>query len=601
MIKVKADIVIVGAGGAGLRAALSLKEIDKNLDVKIISKGKMLNDSVTATSYSDRMAFHATLDTTEPYTQDSWKYHAEDIFVIGGMVSDKNLAEVLAKNSKDAFEYLEKLGVPFSKEDGKVKQFRTDGSKYARACYTGPDTAVQIAKALAKEVMNQKIEVIENTMIQDILLDDENKVKGAYGINVITNELFVVEAPAVILATGGAGQVYAENLFPTMCTGDGHAAALRAGAELVNMEFIQIGIASKKTKIACSGSFMRALPRIINDLGEDIICKHYKKNYDSKDLVRILFSKGWSWPLSYEEESHIIDIAVQKEIMEGRKIFLDYSANPEFLSKSTVPQDIIDWYKTSLGIDLLGDDVFSRPLLRLKKMNKEIYELLVNKGIDLDIEGKIEVVPAIQHFQGGIKINERAETSIKGLYSCGEAAGGQHGANRPGGNSLLDTQVFGKIAGNNAAIYALKAKSSEITESEIEKIKKEHLQFSFNSSKNIIKQNIKEQMTKHAGVIRVPENLKNTYKIISNISINEILESSITLKDYFETLNIRLLAQVLLRCMNERKESRGPHLLFKDARTLELYPRDDENWAYHYIVVKLRDEEIVLEKRRVNM
>jgi len=301
MIKIKADAVVVGAGGAGLRAALSLKETNKNLDIKIISKGKILKDSVTATSYSDRMAFHATLDTTEPYTQDSWKYHAEDIFVIGGMVSDKNLSDVLAKNSKEAFEYLEKLGVPFSKENGKIKQFRTDGSKYARACYTGPDTAVQIAKALTREVVNQKIEVIENVMIQDILLDNENRVKGAYGLNVVTNELFIVETPAIILATGGAGQVYAENLFPIMCTGDGHAAALRAGAELVNMEFIQIGIASKKTKIACSGSFMRALPKIINDQGEDVVYKHYKKSYDSKDLMHILFSKGWSWPLSFKK------------------------------------------------------------------------------------------------------------------------------------------------------------------------------------------------------------------------------------------------------------------------------------------------------------
>ncbi|HPT77435.1 MAG: FAD-binding protein [Defluviitoga tunisiensis] len=601
MIKIKADAVVVGAGGAGLRAALSLKETNKNLDIKIISKGKILKDSVTATSYSDRMAFHATLDTTEPYTQDSWKYHAEDIFVIGGMVSDKNLSDVLAKNSKEAFEYLEKLGVPFSKENGKIKQFRTDGSKYARACYTGPDTAVQIAKALTREVVNQKIEVIENVMIQDILLDNENRVKGAYGLNVVTNELFIVETPAIILATGGAGQVYAENLFPIMCTGDGHAAALRAGAELVNMEFIQIGIASKKTKIACSGSFMRALPKIINDQGEDVVYKHYKKSYDSKDLMHILFSKGWSWPLSFEERSHIIDIAVQKEIMEGKKVFLDYTTNPQFMNKDTIPQDIIDWYKSSLGMDLLGEDVFSSPLLRLKKMNKEVYELLVTKGIDLDVDGKIEVAPQIQHFQGGIKINERAETCIEGLYACGEAAGGQHGANRPGGNSLLDTQVFGKIAGQNAAMYSSKRKVSEITEKEVKEIERKYSKFIFKNNKNNVKNYIRELMTQYAGVIRVSEHLERTYDMVSRISQDQILGSSINLKDYFETINIRLLSLVLLRCMNERKESRGPHLLFKNVETMELYPRDDENWAYHYIVVKLKGDEIDLEKKRVNM
>lgn len=596
-----ADCIIVGSGGAGLRAALSCKEKSKDLNVKIITKGEVLKDSITATSYSDRMAFHATLDTTEPGTKDSWKYHAEDIFVIGGKVSDKNLAEILAKNSKEAFEYLDKLGVPFVKEDGKVKQFRTDGSKYARACYTGPDTAVQIARALAREVKNQKIEVIENVMIQDILLDRENRVKGAYGLNVVTNELFIVETPAIILATGGAGQAYAENLFPIMCTGDGHAAALRAGAELVNMEFIQIGIASKKTKIACSGSFMRALPKIINDQGEDVVYKHYKKSYDSKDLMHILFSKGWSWPLSFEEESHIIDIAVQKEIIEGRKVFLDYTSNPQFMNKNTVPEDIIKWYKTSVGIDLLEDKVFCNPLLRLKTMNKEVYELLVDKGINLEVEGKIEVAPQVQHFQGGIKINERAETSVAGLYACGETAGGQHGANRPGGNSLLDTQVFGKIAGQNAAKYSSTRKVSEITEKEIDNIETNYTHFIFKNGKNTIKSNIRELMTQYAGVIRVPKYLENAYNTISNISQEQILESSVNLKDYFETLNIRLLSLVLLKCMNERKESRGPHLLFKNVDTLELYPRDDENWSYHYIVVKLKGDEIALEKKPVKI
>ncbi len=596
-----ADCIIVGSGGAGLRAALSCKEKSKDLNVKIITKGEVLKDSITATSYSDRMAFHATLDTTEPGTKDSWKYHAEDIFVIGGKVSDKNLAEILAKNSKEAFEYLDKLGVPFVKEDGKVKQFRTDGSKYARACYTGPDTAVQIARELFKEVKEQKIEIIENTMIQEIILDGEKKVKGAWGVNTLTNEYFFVETSSIILANGGAGQVYSENLFPDIATGDGQAAALRCGGELVNMEFIQIGLSSKETKVACSGSFMRALPKIINDQGEDVVYKHYKKSYDSKDLINILFSKGWSWPLSFEEESHIIDIAVQKEIIEGRKVFLDYTSNPQFMNKNTVPEDIIKWYKTSVGIDLLEDKVFCNPLLRLKTMNKEVCELLRLKGLDIDNEKRIEIVPAIQHFQGGIKINERAETKIRGLYACGEAAGGHHGANRPGGNSLLDTQVFGKIAGENAAIYSSNGKRDKLTEKEIERIIEKNPQILNKEIKeNTLKNQIQKMMTQNAGVIRVIENLEDSYNKISSLSKKEIIDSSCSLKDYFETLNIKLLAQVLLKSMKERKESRGPHLLFKNIQTLDLYPRDEKNWSYYYLVSRLENEEIILEKRRVN-
>jgi succinate dehydrogenase / fumarate reductase flavoprotein subunit len=292
---------------------------------------------------------------------------------------------------------------------------------------------------------------------------------------------------------------------------------------------------------------------------------------------------------------------VQKEIMEGRKVFLDYTSNPQFMNKNTVPEDIIKWYKTSLGIDLLEDKVFCNPLLRLKVMNKEVYELLVDKGIDLEAEGKIEVAPQVQHFQGGIKINERAETSVEGLYACGEAGGGQHGANRPGGNSLLDTQVFGKIAGQNAAKYSSTRKVSEITENEIDNIENNYTHLIFKNGKNTIKSNIRELMTQYAGVIRVPKYLENAYNTISNISQEQILESSVNLKDYFETLNIRLLSLVLLKCMNERKESRGPHLLFKNVDTLELYPRDDENWSYHYIVVRLKGDEIDLEKKTVKI
>ena len=601
MRKAKADVLVVGSGGAGLRAALSAKETNKSLDVKIVTKGELLKDSVTGTSYSDRMAFHATLDTTEPYTEDSWKYHAEDIFIIGGMVSDQNLAEVLAKNSQDAFEYLDRLGVPFVREEARVKQFRTDGSKYARACFTGPDTAVQISKALAKKVKEEKIEVIENTMIQGILLDEENRVKGAWGIGILDNDYFFIDAPAIIMATGGAGQVFLENLFPPLATGDGWTAALRAGAEFVNMEFIQIGLSSKETKIACSGSFMRSLPEIVNSEGEDLLLKYYKDKYSQEELINILFSKGWSWPLSYEEESHIIDVAVAKEIQEGRQVFLSYTQNPDFLEKDSLPERVLEWYRSSLGEDLVRGDLFTSPLLRLKKMNREVYELLRSKGINLDEKGKFEIVPAVQHFQGGIKINEKAETNIEGLYACGEAAGGQHGANRPGGNSLLDTQVFGKISGQEAAIYSSSVKRSKITGEEVETIKKQFPRFSREVlGGNWIRQSIREIMTRNAGVIRVPHNLREAYKEISSITEREILNVSESLKDYLETLNIHLLSQLLLLTMYERKESRGPHLLFKNEDSMELYPRDDGAWAYHYIVAKLKYGAITLEKRPVN-
>ncbi len=291
------------------------------------------------------------------------------------------------------------------------------------------------------------------------------------------------------------------------------------------MEFIQIGLSSKETKIACSGSFMRSLPEIVNSEGEDILLKYYKDKYSQEELINILFSKGLSWPLSYEEESHIIDVAVAKEIQEGRQVFLSYTENPDFLEKDSLPERVLEWYRSSLGEDLVRGDLFTSPLLRLKKMNREVYELLRSKGINFDEKGKFEIVPAVQNFQGGIKINEKAETNIEGLYACGEAAGGQHGANRPGGNSLLDTQVFGKISGQEAAIYSSSVKRSKITGEEVETIKKQFPRFSREVlGGNRIRQSIREIMTRNAGVIRVPHNLREAYKEISSITEREIIK-----------------------------------------------------------------------------
>ena len=145
------------------------------------------------------------------------------------------------------------------------------------------------------------------------------------------------------------------------------------------MEFIQIGLSSKETKIACSGSFMRSLPEIVNSEGEDLLLKYYKDKYSQEELINILFSKGWSWPLSYEEESHIIDVAVAKEIQEGRQVFLSYTQNPDFLEKDSLPERVLEWYRSSLGEDLVRGDLFTSPLLRLKNEQKFMNYLEVKE------------------------------------------------------------------------------------------------------------------------------------------------------------------------------------------------------------------------------
>jgi succinate dehydrogenase / fumarate reductase flavoprotein subunit len=208
MEKVTCDILVVGGGGGGLRAALAAKEEKPDLKVVLATKGKLGLSGVTALACSDRMAYHATLSHTEPYEKDSWKYHAQDIYEIGGKVSDGSLAQLLAKNAEDSFIYLDKIGVPFVKKNGKADQFITDGSEYASACYTGPKTAVHIEEALVKEIYTKDIKIVEQCMLAKIITK-ENKVVGALAIDArakgIEDSLIVFEAKTIILATGGAG------------------------------------------------------------------------------------------------------------------------------------------------------------------------------------------------------------------------------------------------------------------------------------------------------------------------------------------------------------------------------------------------------------
>ncbi len=599
MIRLNTDVLIIGSGGAGLRAAIAAKEKAPELDIRIVTKGEFTKDGVTGLSCSDRMAFHATLDSTEPVGKEAWKYHAQDIFKIGGLVSDQNLAEILAKNSKEAFNSLDEWGVPFVKEGKKIKQFVTDGSNYARACYTGPHTANHIAEFLGKKVVEMKIPFSEGTMIHEIMLDKDGQIKGAWGIEIPTGEAIFFETSTIILATGGGGQVFAFNAYPGRLTGDGYVAAAKAGAELVNMEFIQIGLCLVKTKLACSGSFMRALPRIINNDGKDVLKKYYSEKPPS-EILKTLFSKGASWPASYEEASKMIDIAIAKENYLGKKVYLDYSQNPDCFYKEALLEEIINWYRMEKKTDILEDKYFNSPLARLEAINKETIKWLKERDIHLDKGGKVEIVPSIQHFQGGVKITEKASTSVLGLFACGEAAGGQHGANRPGGNALLDTQVFGKIAGEEAAVY-VKSKNwqSKITEDEINVIIEKYFGFTFNQRKKDFREELTKIMSECGGLLRTPDNLKGGLNKLNNVKEEDIIMNSANIVEALECLNSWCLAKILLTAMSARNESRGAHFMFNDLKTLVPIERDDSNWAYKYLTISLKESKVEVKKEQV--
>jgi len=579
------DVVIVGAGGAGLRAAIAAKELVSEARVCLITKGELGRSGVTATACSDRMAFHCTLPTTEPGGPDNWKEHARDIYEIGGRVSDGNLAAILAKGSQAAFEYLQSLGVPFVMKDGVPHQFVTDGSKYARACYTGPYTANHIEEALLRRFRQLGIEVLDRHFTIGVAVGN-GEVAGVWVVPEESSDqadIFFVAAPAVVLACGGAGELYEVNVYPPAMTGDGYAMALKAGAELVNMEFIQIGISSVKTKLACSGSMMRAIPRLVDARGDEILPSVIP---DPVERCSLVFRKGASWPVSNEEPSHAIDVAVFKKIGDGGRVFLDYASNPVGFDPEGLPETIVQRYAAQ-GVNLLAEPYRSSPLERLEAINPQAVRWLRERGVDLRRGERVEIAPAIQHFQGGVKINEQAETCVKGLFAAGETAGGQHGANRPGGNALLDTQVFGRIAGESAARRACNLRVQLAEEPVL------HAEFG-SVSPSAVRDELRRLMTRAGSVIRCEQTVMAALRRVAELSRQSLaLERSIAYT--METYNMILSACAVLNAILARKESRGPHLFY--YRDDLPAPRRDPEWQ-RYIVLSLRGGALQLEARK---
>ncbi len=602
MESVDCDVLIIGAGGAGLRAAIAAKDTFPAGKIIIVTKGEAGKSGVTATACSDRMAFHATLPYTAPDGPDNWKFHAEDIYRLGGYVSDGDLASILARESGQAFEYLDELGVPFAKMgDGRADQFITDGSDYARACYTGPRTANQIEEALLKKVSSLDIEIIEHCMIAD-LLKYRQRVAGAIGLDEKEQGpekgLKFFFSKTTILANGGAGEAFAVHVFPPGMTGDGYALAYRAGAHLVNMEFIQIGPASTKTRLNCSGSLMRAVPRFVNEKGEEFLKNNLPAGMTPAEIGNLVFEKGATWPVSREKITHLIDVAMFKEILRGGKVFLDYGTNPEGFRFDDLEPQWRKRYAQEIKCPAHPEKTAVSPFFRLAEINPDSIDWLKEHGIDIEAGERIEIAPCIQHFQGGVKIRKRGDSTLAGLYAAGECAGGQHGANRPGGNALLDGQVFGRISGREAAIEALgMGKNLKAPLAQNFKFPQKISLRGKGLPATEVRTAIQTITSTYASVVRTEAGLIKGIKELERLRRSGISLDAKGLCYALETDNLLDVAEMVLRAALARKESRGPHLFF--SGTQEPHPLPSRDPAERkYIVIQNQQGRMVLRKKR---
>ncbi len=398
------DTVVIGSGGGGLRAALAAKEAGAN--VAIVTKAEPSRSGGTLSAH---YSFCTILP--DPTPGDSAEVFAEDIMRSGERISDAALVRVLAEQAYDAVRYLQGLGVKFdtvAKDDPRLDLGWLAGHTYARAVHIGNSVGREVVRALLKAVRRMEIPVHPFVMCIDLILQD-GVLWGVLALDMSTGDLRIYQAPSVILATGGGSQCYELNTNPFEATGDGYGMAYRAGAELVDMEFVQhyptvlVDPPGTRGLMFNSGILIPKGARLLNNNGED-----FWDRYDTgplKDATRDVMCR-----------------VMAQELAAGNGT-----------------------ERGGLFISTQGIDAGEMPQMQQRLLN--------DVGLPKEAD-RLEVAPGAHYFMGGLRIDARTATSIPGLFAAGECAGGIHGANRLAGNALSENQVFGAIAGKEAAAHA---------------------------------------------------------------------------------------------------------------------------------------------------
>ena len=418
------DVLIVGGGGAALRAALSAWSC--GVHTAVLCKGESGKSGATYYSVAEVGAFNVpdgsmdSTDTPEAFYQDM-------VDASLGMAR-LPLSRILADRAEEVLRDLEEMsnGKVFNKVNGTFNVYQACFSTKPRS-HVVENHFKPILKALREEVGKTDITILNQLQAVNILLAN-GEAAGVLALDAQGNEV-IIHAKSVILAAGGASRLFKRNMYPADITGDGYAMAYRAGAEIANMEFIQAGIGVAHPFINLFGNYLwKAHPRIRNAAGENILLKYGKTAKAEQVAIR----EKTHFPFSTRDASKLIEIAVQSEIncgngTENGNVLLDF-------------------------LDTDFEDLFQRNP-EFAAMWKITHRWHLEKGIDF-YKQPIEIACFAHAINGGVLIDENAQSSIKGVFAAGKNAAGPHGADRLGGNMSVTCQVFGKIAGQSAALRA---------------------------------------------------------------------------------------------------------------------------------------------------
>jgi len=551
------DFLVVGGGLAGLRAALEIKKA--GFDVAILSRVHPLRSH----SGAAQGGINAALGNVSREIRDSWENHALDTIRGSDYLADQNAVEILCQEAIEKVIEMEHWGALFTRtENGKIAQRPFGGTEFPRTCFISDRTGHHLLNTLFEQTIRLRIPLYDEWIVLSLIID-QGRCVGLIAFNLFEGKMVPFRASSVILATGGYGRIYKKSTNALINTGSGCNLAFQGGAPLKDIEFIQFHPTTLfGTNILISEAARGEGGILINARGE-----RFMERYAPK-LLELA-------------PRDIVARAIQIEIDEGRGFEEGY---------------------VHLDLSHLGEKT-------IKERLPGIREIAINfAGID-PIEQPLPVQPAQHYSMGGISTDLECETSIPGLFAAGECACvSVHGANRLGGNSLLETIVFGARAGKKACQRMVEKKADrEIFKRSLKEFEdrlKIIIEGNNKESCSKIRDELREMMTSYVGIFREEKKLlwaKENIEILKErfrlVRLRQkTLAFNFDLIQYFDLESMLTIAEVIVKGALERKESRGSHY------RLDYPYRDDKNWLKHTLAFKHRDhirleyQEVILTK-----
>jgi succinate dehydrogenase / fumarate reductase flavoprotein subunit len=576
------DVVVIGAGGAGLRAAIEARQ--RGRKTAIISKS-LFGKAHTVMAEGGAAA---AMGNVNP--RDNWQVHFRDTMRGGKFLNNWRMAELHAKEAPDRIWELEAWGALFDRtKDGKISQRNFGGHEYPRLAHVGDRTGLELIRTLQQKIVSLQqddfvqhgdyeanLKVFAECTITD-LLTDADAVAGAFGYWRETGRFVQFDAPAVVLATGGIGKAFKVTSNSWEYTGDGHALALRCGAALINMEFVQFHPTGMVWPPSVKGILVTESVR-----GDGGVLRNSENKRFMFDYIPEVFKNQYA--TSEQEADRWYD-----DPEHNRR-------PPELLPRDEVARAINSEVKAGRGSPHGGVllDVSTRLSAavitkRLPSMYHQFKELA-----DVDITAEpMEVGPTCHYVMGGVQVDpDTAAASVRGLFAAGEVAGGMHGSNRLGGNSLSDLLVFGRRAGLGAATYvdSLGARRPAVHEADVDAaaqraispFRAEHSADAENPY--LLQQDLQQIMNDLVGIIRTADEIQLALKKLDELrqrAQHVVVEGHRQFNPGWhlalDLRNMLAVSECVARAALERTESRGGH-------TRDDYPAMDADWRHVLLV-----------------